>query len=72
MHEESDVIGVQHRESALTSEILHDDIHHGNILVFEKFERKKSLHLISVLGFDIRLIVVFIQVLGLIQPLPYI
>ena len=66
------MIGVQPREPALTSEILHDDFHHGDILVFKKSERKKSLHLISVLGFDIRLIIVLIEVLGLVPLLPYI
>ena len=60
MHDEPDVIGVQPGKSALTSEILHDDFHFGNILVFKKSERKKSLHLISIPGFDIRLIIVFI------------
>lgn len=59
MHDEPDVIGVQPGESALTSEILHDDFHHGDILVFKKSERKKPLHLIYVPRFDIRLIVVF-------------
>ena len=60
MHEKPDVICVQPGESSLTSEIFHDDFHHGNILVFRKSERKQSLHLVSVLGFDIRLIIVFI------------
>ena len=72
MHEEPDVIGVKTRESSLTSEVLHDDFHHGDILVFNKSKRKKSLHLISIPGFDIRLVIVFIQVLGLVPLLPYI
>ncbi len=50
MHEEPNMIGVQHGKSALTSEILHDGFHHGDIIIFEKSERKKSLHLISVPG----------------------
>jgi len=65
------VVGVQPRKSTLTSEILHDDFHHADILV-KKSKRKKSLHLIFVLGFDIRLIIMFIQVLGLVPLLPYI
>lgn len=72
MHEKPDVIGVQSRKFALTSEIFHDDFHHGDILVFKKFERKISFHLIYVLGFDIRLIIVFIQVLCLVPLVPYI
>jgi len=60
MHEKPDVIGVQLGESALTSEIFLDDFYHGEILVFKKSERKESLHLISILGFDIRFIIVFI------------
>ena len=43
-----------------TSEIFYDDFRHGDILVFKKSERKNNFHLISVLGFDIRLIIVFI------------
>ena len=60
MHEKPDVIGVQSGKSALTSEIFHDDFHHGGILVFKEPERKKPFCLVSVPGFDIRLIIVFI------------
>ena len=60
MHEEPNVIGVQPGKSALTSEIFHDDCHHEGILVFKKYERKTSFHLIFVPGFDIRLIIMFI------------
>jgi len=60
MHEESDMISIQPRESTLTSEILHDDFHHGDILVLKKLERKQALHLISILRFDIRFIIVLI------------
>ena len=66
------MIGVQPGKSTLTCEIFHDDFHHGDILVFEKSERKKSLHFISIPRFDIRLIIVLIQVLGLVPLLPYI
>ena len=72
MHEEPDVIGIQPGKSTLTSEILHDDFHHGEILIFKKSERKKYFHLIYVPRFDIRLIIVFIQVLCLVPLLPYI
>ena len=70
MHEKPEVIGVQPGESSLTSEVLHDDFRHGDIFIFKKSERKNSLHLISVLGFDIRLIVMLIEVLGLVPLLP--
>ena len=72
MHKEPDMISIQPGEPTLTSEILHDDFHHGDILVFNKSERKMSLHLISVPGFDIRLIIMFIQLLSFVQLLPYI
>jgi len=60
MHEEPDMISIHPREPTLTSEILQDDFHHGDILVLKKLERKEALHLISILRFDIRFIIVLI------------
>jgi len=70
MHEKPDVIGLQPRKSTLTSEIFHDDFHYGGILVLKESERKKSFHLISIHGFDIRPIIILIQVRCLVPFLP--
>lgn len=72
MHENPDVISVQPGESSLTSEIFHEDFHHEGILVLKESERKNLVCLISVPRFDIRLIIMFVQVLCLVPFLPYV
>ena len=60
MHEEHDMISIQPGEPTLTSEILHDDLHYGDIIFLKKLGRKQSLHLIYILSFDIGFIIVLI------------
>ena len=72
MHENPNVIGVQSRKFSLTSEIFHDDFHHESILVFKEPERKKPFCFIYLPRFDVRLIIVFIQILCLVPFLSHI
>jgi len=63
------MIGVQSIKSTLTCKILHNDPHYRGILAFKELEGKGPLLFIHVLGFDVWLIVVLIEILCLI-PFP--
>jgi len=66
VHEEPDMVSIQPRKSTLKSEIFDDNPDQGDIIVLQKSEGEKSLHLTSVLRLNVRLIIMLIKVLSLI------
>lgn len=63
VHEQPDVIGIKARKHPLTTEILHDQFHKQRILIPQKFEWKDSGELAQTTVFDVRLIIMPIQLL---------
>ena len=60
VHEQSNMVCVEFGKSSFTSEVLHDDFHHGRICIKKMAEREESLSLVSIPRLQIWLIIVMI------------
>ena len=58
--EESNMVSIQLGKSAFTSEVLHDDFHHGSIVIKKVTKRQESISLISVSRLQVWLIILII------------
>ena len=65
MHEKPDVIVVQPGESSLTSELFHDDLHHGRKPIQQLTKRKYLLDVIFLRCLEVRFIQLGIQILSI-------
>ena len=65
MHEKLDVIVVNPGESALTSEVFHDDLHHGSKPIQKLNKRKYLLNFIFIWCLEVRFIHMGIQIFSL-------
>ena len=72
VHQQSGVVGIQARKSALTNEIFNYDFHQGSICVLKVPERENSTNLPLKTSLDIRLIMFPVYQLPLTPLLTYI
>ena len=69
MHQQSDVIGIQARKSALAAEIFNYEFHQGRICVLQIPERKNSIGMSLKTSLDVRLIMLSVKQLPFISLL---